>query len=404
MTGQIFISLLNPGICALFATAFLLLWINQRHRRYVLIASLGYVATAMAFLLQDIVWPLPAGPGRIASNLCFVLAAYLLCAAALDRYRIAIPHVAMGASAGLAMAGLTWFLLADPDIVARILAISAGLGAIALITAVKLRSVAKPHLIDRLLFWVMCLTAANFIVRPIVIIWRVGANQSSEAFQQSIYWTTVQFTQAMISIMLALCLMVAVAIDLIADLKREAMTDKLSGLPNRRGFEDAAAAALRRSVDRGLVVSLMIADLDHFKQINDSHGHAVGDVVISLFGAAIDAEASESTVAGRIGGEEFAILLVDHDLGAARQFADRVRAAFARRVEARFPPPLSPTASIGLCVSAPTTDLSALLHNADLALYQAKQKGRDRVQVFLPEFQAAATGLAATAGRRARDR
>src|SRR5690606_31117914 len=88
----------------------------------------------------------------------------------------------------------------------------------------------------------------------------------------------------MISVLFALTLMVAIALDLIGQLRQEANTDKLSGLLNRRGFEDEAALALKQCAARGLPVCLLIADLDHFKSINDTYGHAMGDRVIGLFG------------------------------------------------------------------------------------------------------------------------
>src|SRR3546814_9490492 len=92
---------------------------------------------------------------------------------------------------------------------------------------------------------------------------------------QSLYWTTVQFSQAMVSVVAAISLMVAVALDQIAELRREVDADDLSGLLNRRGFEAQAGAALRRCLDERRPVALIIADLDRFKSINDNHGHAV---------------------------------------------------------------------------------------------------------------------------------
>src|SRR3546814_1115634 len=88
-----------------------------------------------------------------------------------------------------------------------------------------------------LLFWVAALMAANLIVRPIVILSLVGGFDNYDGFQQSIYWTTVQFSQAMVSVLAAISLMVAIAVDLIAELRQQAESDPLSGLLNRRGFE-----------------------------------------------------------------------------------------------------------------------------------------------------------------------
>src|SRR3546814_16452535 len=108
---------------------------------------------------------------------------------------------------------------------------------------------AKPHLIDRLLFWVAALSAANLIVRPLVILSLTGGFATYEGFQQSIYWTTVQFSQAIVSVLAAISLMVEIAIDLIAELRQPDESGPLSGLPTPRGLEGTATAAPPRRHD-----------------------------------------------------------------------------------------------------------------------------------------------------------
>src|SRR3546814_14661558 len=125
---------------------------------------------------------------------------------------------------------------------------------------------AKPHLIDRLLFWVAALSAANLIVRPLVILSLTGGFANYEGFQQSIYWTTVQFSQAIVSVLAAISLMVAIAIDLIAELRQQAESDPLPGLLTRRRFEAAATAALRRCRAENPPVPLRPAHLDRYTQ------------------------------------------------------------------------------------------------------------------------------------------
>ncbi|MBL0916206.1 MAG: hypothetical protein IBJ13_12060, partial [Sphingopyxis sp.] len=241
MQGQLFISLLNPGIGLLFAAAFFLMWLNRRER-YVAYAAGAYLATAFAFLMQDVAPVLPMELQRLPANAGFLATGALFAAAIITRYHLPVPWRAMGIVVSIALAIFSWFLLGSPSITARIYAISAGAGAIALMVVRALWPIEKPHLIDRVLFWVAALSAANLIIRPLVIFAFVGGFDSYVGFQQSIYWTTVQFSQAMVSIVAAISLMVAVAIDMIAELRREADDDQLSGLPNRRGFEAPAAS------------------------------------------------------------------------------------------------------------------------------------------------------------------
>lgn len=324
MNGQFFISLLNPGIGLLFAAAFFLLWLNRRER-YVAYAAAAYTASALAFLILDVGPVLPMELQRLPANIGFLATGMLFAAAIIQRYALPVPWRAMGVTAAISTAAFTWFLLGQPSIAARILTISIGAGIIAIMIVVALWPVEKRHLIDRVLFWVAAFSALNLIIRPIVLLSLGGGFDNYVGFQQSVYWTTVQFSQAMVSIVAAISLMVAVALDQIAELRRQVDDDNLSGLLNRRGFEAQAGTALRRCIDADSPVALMIADLDHFKRVNDNHGHAVGDAIIAAFGAHVRAIAPANMIAGRIGGEEFALLAPGASIEAARQLAEAVR-------------------------------------------------------------------------------
>ncbi|SEH14318.1 diguanylate cyclase (GGDEF) domain-containing protein [Sphingopyxis sp. YR583] len=384
MNGQFFISLLNPGIGFLFAIAFFLLWLNRRER-YVAYAAGAYTASALAFLIQDVGPVLPMELQRLPANVGFLLTGVLFAAAIIKRYDLPVPWRAMGVTTAVSTAIFIWFLLGQPGIAARILTISIGAGIIASMVVVALWPVEKRHLIDRVLFWVAAFSALNLIVRPVVLLSLRGGFDNYVGFQQSIYWTTVQFTQAMVSVAAAISLMVAVAIDQIAELRREADGDNLSGLLNRRGFEAQADAALRRCHDEAQPVALLVADLDRFKSINDNHGHAVGDAIIAAFGAHVRQIGPAHMVAGRIGGEEFALLVPGAGIEAARQLAEAVRTGLQAACTDRIPASLCPTASLGIAIAPPGATLSALMQEADQALYEAKRTGRNRVRTYTPK-------------------
>ena len=391
MNGQFFISLLNPGIGILFATAFFLLWLNRRER-YVAYAAAAYTATALAFLIQDVGPVLPMELQRLPANFLFLMTGVLFAAAIIKRYALPVPWRAMAAIVAVSTAVFVWFLLASPSIAGRILAISIGAGIIAIMVVVALWPVEKRHLIDRVLFWVAAISALNLIVRPAVLLSFHGGFDDYVGFQQSLYWTTVQFSQAMVSVVAAISLMVAVAIDQIAELRRAVDADDLSGLLNRRGFEAQAGAALRRCLEERSPVALIVADLDRFKSINDNHGHAVGDAIIAAFGAHVRLIGPAEMVAGRIGGEEFALLLPGAGVEAARRLAEAVRTGLAAACAGRIPASLCPTASFGIAIGAPAAGLSALMQQADQALYAAKRTGRNRVRAFAPKPVRSAAG------------
>jgi diguanylate cyclase (GGDEF)-like protein len=168
---------------------------------------------------------------------------------------------------------------------------------------------------------------------------------------------------------------------LVTMLERQALTDPLTGLPNRRAFDRDLADALDAGRRTGAERALLIIDVDHFKTINDTWGHATGDTVLVQVAAALREAAAERATAARLGGDEFAVV-VEGDVAGAQHIAAVVRATVAGITEL---PDGLPTLSIGLASTrSGATEPEALLAAADRALYDAKVRGRDRVSVVDP--------------------
>jgi diguanylate cyclase (GGDEF)-like protein len=173
--------------------------------------------------------------------------------------------------------------------------------------------------------------------------------------------------------------------------RQEAMTDPLTNLLNRRGWQSESAAAILRAAEHGRPISVLSLDIDHFKMINDRFGHEVGDRALQGVASAIRREARQDDVAARMGGEEFAILCWHTDLAQAQRIAERLRLAIKMQ---QIPPIDTPiTVSIGLAggqVPLAEQVLQEWLQQADSAMYAAKKAGRDRVVVHgAPEQQQA---------------
>lgn len=168
------------------------------------------------------------------------------------------------------------------------------------------------------------------------------------------------------------------------ELERQAHTDFLTGVANRRYFMELAEAELSRSLRYNTPMSLLIFDIDHFKCVNDNFGHKTGDLVLQAISAELKQVLREVDIFGRIGGEEFAIVMPDTGLESARFAAERLRQAVARAelltdTEER----LHITISLGLvALSTEINDIKSLLKAADEALYVAKNSGRNLVKVF----------------------
>ena len=161
--------------------------------------------------------------------------------------------------------------------------------------------------------------------------------------------------------------------------RRAATTDHLTGLPNRRAFMQGAAELCARQGRRGEAVTLMMFDLDHFKSINDRFGHAVGDEALKVVAGVLNTSMRANDIIGRLGGEEFAVIVPGH-LDIAERIAERVRAGFEQAGLTISGHDVRGTVSIGAAAArAPVADLDALINRADAALYDAKRGGRNRM-------------------------
>ena len=160
-----------------------------------------------------------------------------------------------------------------------------------------------------------------------------------------------------------------------------ARTDSLTGIANRAAFLENAERLLQRCRHDGAPVSVMMFDLDRFKAINDRHGHAVGDAVIRKFCEIATAALRPSDVFGRIGGEEFSVVLPGSSIEAAGIRADRIRVSFAEGCRTIRDRQIDATVSVGVSGSLDAKEqFDALLEYADRALYDAKAEGRNRVK------------------------
>ncbi|MCO5399855.1 diguanylate cyclase [Ralstonia soli] len=160
-------------------------------------------------------------------------------------------------------------------------------------------------------------------------------------------------------------------------LANEAHFDHLTGVLTRRRFLALFDSVLTRAHNRAEPLVLVLADLDHFKRINDTWGHAVGDMALQRFASLATGVLRSGDLVGRLGGEEFAIVMGRTTLDAATEVAERLRAAVAETDES-FPTGLSMTVSMGMTLCRPGDTASEMLKRADLALYRAKESGRNR--------------------------
>jgi diguanylate cyclase (GGDEF)-like protein len=159
--------------------------------------------------------------------------------------------------------------------------------------------------------------------------------------------------------------------------QRQAVTDELTGLANRRRFLAQLETEVTRSRRSGSPLGIIVADLDDFKRINDTHGHEAGDEALRRFGEILTTLARDVDLPVRLGGEEFAVLLPDTDLAGATQLAERLRSALESATIG--PAGTRLTASFGVSSFPAAAGAEDLLTDADRRLYDAKHAGKNRV-------------------------
>ncbi len=198
----------------------------------------------------------------------------------------------------------------------------------------------------------------------------------------SVWLTVLSFEALLFTISIAFILLAMAKERTELRHRTAAMVDPLTGIANRRSFLQDAAQLAKRHAANPRPTAVLLIDLDHFKSINDRFGHALGDRALEIFAEAARQSVRSSDLVGRLGGEEFAAVLVNTSQDKAVAVAERIRASFAQAALEVDSRPVGATVSIGLvhCQDV-VLDVPELLAQADQALYFAKEHGRNRVEV-----------------------
>lgn len=375
-TAQL-LTLGNPAISLLFSCSFLCAWIFNRRRRYLLLLCLSYLSFGLGALVQILAWPVDPGSNNLLSATLYVSSAVLLTEGILRRCSLTQNKLYTAACAAALLGGLSYFYYVDDDLALRTYILNLGIGLLLVGGASRMRRMRRWRTMDRAVFWVFLAVALSFFPRTWLTALSVHEGSSVSAFANSTFWIVLQLSLVVCSVILALTLLAASMVDIIDSLRRDRDMDALTGLLNRRGFDERAGADLLRHLSSDMTV--LVCDIDHFKAINDTYGHAAGDAVLQGLGQIVLEAVKHAHVAGRVGGEEFAILLFKHDAVAAHAFANRLRLALMQACFDGIPANQTVTLSIGISVRRPRDTLSAMMQRADTLLYRAKSAGRNRV-------------------------
>lgn len=377
MPGHIYIAAMNPAAAFALAAIFAVVWRRFPANTFLFPLIICFVYLGLGFIAHDFGLFTPPGGINYAGNALVMAAVTLACVSALMRARVRIPYLAFGAVLAATIAVFMWSSWVAPSVVGRIMAASLGFAGLTITTLVLLVRAGLPSLSDRLIAAGISIAVVLIFLRPLLVLRGVlGVNPGGD-IRESTYWETVQAFSPLVAVGVAAMFLFAVVSDLVTQLRRAADTDYLTGLSNRRGFEEAATDYLAASRGADRRPALLLADIDDFKKINDAFGHAVGDTVICAIATALR-DKGGAALAGRVGGEEFALFYPNMSRGQLRERAHDVQLALRSITLADLPAHYPVTVSIGLHVREGTETLRDMFMAADKALYRAKQQGKNR--------------------------
>lgn len=389
MSGAGFILAINLSVAGLFCAAFLAVAVYDRARVSARWLVAGFGIGMLNFLLEFVV--AAAGPSTLLP-----VAAYMSFMGAIAAFTVGIAHLCDRRPPWMIIATiLTASLLIRLSIdgmaresLVRLVLYQVPYFAMQTVSAVVAWRFARKLAGGSLLAFLLTLSSIHYLVKPFVAVAAGGAGSGPDTYLATDYAMYSQTSGTVLGVAVALALLVILVRDILADITEQSLTDKLSGLLNRRGFEERLEQLMDREKASAMPLSLVICDLDRFKTVNDSWGHAAGDRVIAAFSGLLRKNLADHQFAARIGGEEFAIVLPGSNLPAGRLFAENIRSTFSVLGVPGMPGMQNFTASFGVAELGEAENALELQERADAALYAAKRNGRDRVEISEPRFDA----------------
>jgi len=378
-----------PLVVLLFAATMLGIWMLDTKRRHLLLFGLSFASFAFGLLvpISLISDSLPL-TSPIATTFHF-MGGWLLCEGVMIRMGKHYSRLASGLI-GLALLGAMIYFIANDTGYARIApAVQLTLGSLIAVLCIQARDLARRSWIERVLFGALLLLAVHFYVQAGMALRLSPEIARPSELIHSRYWQGIMIFGAFAGVFAGLVLLVVTTSDVVKELQAERDSDPLTGVFNRRGLERHAQLRLAEA-QRG-DYGVIIADIDHFKLINDDLGHATGDQVLVEFARILEMTVASSTIVGRVGGEEF-VMLVQGDAETCERLGNRLCGRVAHYSFPMLPVDRQMTCSFGIAMVRGGETLWETAARADLALMRVKNRGRNRVAVEGLEFPSAKQG------------
>ncbi|WP_299193920.1 GGDEF domain-containing protein [uncultured Erythrobacter sp.] len=372
------LGLVTPLMALFFAAAFVVLWRVGRMKRHVLGFGIAFALSAIGYLVTHFT-PADAPYVFHATQVFYSLGSVVMIASVCERAgqrlhlgSMAFVYVVTALVLGVAVSF-------SDDVASRLIIVNMGYGVMFAMGVTTLLTAPRRTVIDLLIIAVMVFQAADFLIRPTLTL-LFEQSIPAAAYRESLYYSLIGLVLAVKGITNALVLIGATIVEWTNSLRESSERDVLTKLHNRASFEDVMRDLLPRAQTEGRPLSLVVADIDHFKQVNDIWGHQAGDLALAGFGELIGKMVRGCDTAGRVGGEEFCIAVWNCENAPAHRLAERIRQSFAALEHDGLNDDIRLTASFGVATARDGETYEHLFSRADQALYRAKSSGRDRVE------------------------
>ncbi|MEG3001902.1 MAG: GGDEF domain-containing protein [Comamonas sp.] len=381
-----YFSLIAPASVVLLGGVLVACWWVQRSVArvgFLLWMAAGYMLPALALGAQSLMSNAQLGHWTLVTAVLYLVGAWCLAQGMAQRYGQAhINRWLAGLVVAATLALMHYFSRSYDDLWARVQWLNMGVGLLQfLATRSLLQAPAARDRLEATLRWTYIAFAVYTLARALLV-WLIEPAQGAMPFTRSGYWLLTLAGTLLFTLWFSLVLLSCAVRDVFTTLREERNRDPLTRLLNRRAFMESAEDVLN---DRRVAPwAVVVGDIDHFKRVNDSWGHACGDQVLQSVSQVLLQQVRAGDLVSRFGGEEFVLLLQRASLADAESVVQRIRQQLASIQVACLPNGQQVTVSFGIAPVQGLLHLTKALSRADALLYEAKQAGRNRVYVDTP--------------------
>ena len=370
---------LTSSILGVFTLGFFLIWIKNRGFVSAGIFALSYGSAGVAFgfeatylITERYIFLTPI------SDTLYMLSALLLSVGLSYRYDRKPPLLWLSLIFIITLMATQWYWFIEDNFNVRTELISYGCAGMIVLGAISIFSRIR-SMLDKAIFYSVLSFPATFVFITVLTLRVQNEVLDANSFANSMFLELIQFSVAIFAISIAVLLFTSLAVNVIEELQRLSVNDPLTKVNNRSAFESQALEVVNEYHLNGMQLALIVCDIDNFKAANDLKGHLFGDKALISFVDCLKDCRREIDVIGRIGGDEFAILLPKANIEMARLMAEYARSKFEQQHAHNSAEHLKLTGSFGVAELIEGDTYRSFFERADKMLYAAKYSGRNKV-------------------------